>query len=421
MPASLLSARLFSIPQSSGFLVQLFADAPSVEQYGYGFVKLTTNGFTYSSNVTRTGLKQIVASNYLRGLIERFSAEGEHVAPTIRPANPSRDTFKMLIELYRGRIELRWNSLVTATQGALVAKTLQANTCPAEETLTAILCRSPALRDKDRAAIAEYGLLAAKLSPSQLQTLRMEQNAWQKKVQSCQDEANISGCLDRAYETRLAELRGQSLVDRTATAKPLSESLIEYCNDNDVDRGLAGCTALIEAKTLDVANTALAYSRRSDIYIQKRDLDRAIADRSRSVQLQPNDPQYKMRLSGAYQIRAALRQKLDKVAALADLAESIKIDPSNYEARIQRAEYLADKDLDQAIKEIEEAIKSGFQNVSNVNWLSALYVKRALQRSLVSDLQGAVSDYGSAIELDATDPVLFYNHGSTYLMKGIKN
>ena len=205
-----------------------------------------------------------------------------------------------------------------------------------------------------------------------------------------------------------------------ASSKPTasSQNPTEDCNSDDNARKLAGCTALIDGKALTDADLGLAYSRRSDAHLELRNFEQAVADRAKALQLQPSDAANKLRLSGAYQLRAAVRAKTNKPAALADLAEAIRVDPSNHEARIERiAAYYADKNLGKAIEEAKSAIETDGNKPVYSNWLAALFESRASEQMFKSKFAEAISDYSKAIELQPNSPDLLVARGNAFAAK----
>jgi tetratricopeptide (TPR) repeat protein len=87
-------------------------------------------------------------------------------------------------------------------------------------------------------------------------------------------------------------------------------------------------------------------------YFEKGDYDRAIADASEAIRLNPND-------AFAYGTRgAAYKGKKDFDHAIADLTEAIRLDPNNAPAYGNRGlAYLNKEDYDHAIGDLEMAVK----------------------------------------------------------------
>jgi len=94
------------------------------------------------------------------------------------------------------------------------------------------------------------------------------------------------------------------------------------------------------------------YLKRGIEYFEKGDYDRAIADTSEAIRLNPTD-------AIAYGTRgAAYKGKNDFDSAIADLTEAIRLDPNNVPAYGNRGlTYLAKEDYNQAISDLEMALK----------------------------------------------------------------
>src|ERR1700760_3348196 len=72
--------------------------------------------------------------------------------------------------------------------------------------------------------------------------------------------------------------------DAAAAADP-DWKLCQSDNDTPEVRAIADCTALIDANGLSDRDRATAYYRRGAAYWRKQDLDHAIADETRAIEL----------------------------------------------------------------------------------------------------------------------------------------
>lgn len=89
----------------------------------------------------------------------------------------------------------------------------------------------------------------------------------------------------------------------------------------NIDRGIAGCTKIIEDPSAGVPDRAVAYFDRGVAYYVSNDLDRAIADWSAAVKLVPDYVHAYTDLAKAY------RAKGDYANAIDNYSEAIKRDP----------------------------------------------------------------------------------------------
>ncbi|MGZ3361542.1 MAG: tetratricopeptide repeat protein [Xanthobacteraceae bacterium] len=141
------------------------------------------------------------------------------------------------------------------------------------------------------------------------------------------------------------------------------------CNQRtDIERRISGCTAIIQDQSESEKNRAVAYNVRGATYVERSDLDRAIADFSEAIRLDP-------RSALAYNNRGrAYREKGDDNRAIADLNEAIKLDPK----------------------------------------LARPYYNRGQAYNNVGDLNRAMADYNEAIRLDPTSPFGYLGRGRVY-------
>src|SRR5216684_3591567 len=87
------------------------------------------------------------------------------------------------------------------------------------------------------------------------------------------------------------------------------------------DQSIASCTRIIGDNAETAANRAKAYFNRGLAYSSKKDYDRAIADFSEAIRL---DPKYAWTYANRGSIRTA---KGEFDLAIADLTEAINLDP----------------------------------------------------------------------------------------------
>lgn len=126
------------------------------------------------------------------------------------------------------------------------------------------------------------------------------------------------------------------------------------CNQSaDPARAIRGCTAIIErGKRESQKNRAIAYWSRGNTFYLKRQLDEAIADYNKAIQLNPE-------FALAYYGRgSAYNEKGEFVRAIADADRVIEINPQDPEAYANRGSaYVAKGDKDQAIADYRKALQ----------------------------------------------------------------
>jgi tetratricopeptide (TPR) repeat protein len=207
-----------------------------------------------------------------------------------------------------------------------------------------------------------------------------------------------------------------------APPKPtiVSTDPVADCNSDDSARRLAGCTALIAKNSLEPPILGIAYSRRSDTYLDDGNLEAAITDRAKALELQPEDAAYKARLAHSYLRRAAiwpLPAKID--AAIHDYSEAIRILPSNHDAYARRSSlYVLKSDYDSAITDIRAALahQKGDKIVYELA-LAQLCESRGVQHLLKKEFDQAITRFTEGIVLQPSREDLYMHRASAYALK----
>ncbi|MFZ1988533.1 MAG: tetratricopeptide repeat protein [Alphaproteobacteria bacterium] len=201
------------------------------------------------------------------------------------------------------------------------------------------------------------------------------------------------------------ELNTQCLKDRSDNQSQASSYVrraIAYSDKGDDDRAIADFTKAIALNPKFIN----AYYDRGLVYISKGDYDRAIADLNQAIGLDPND-------AISYSNRgAAYSGKGDYDRAIADLNQAIALNPNYAETYNNRGNAYAHKqECDRAIPDYTKAIalNSNFAGAYN-NRGRAYYDK--------GDYDRAIADLNQAIVLDPKLATAYYNRGVTYGHKG---
>jgi len=163
----------------------------------------------------------------------------------------------------------------------------------------------------------------------------------------------------------------------------------DSCNKFTGDDSIAACTRLIASKELQGGDLAQVYRSRALNYtLFKGDYDRAIADFTEAIRLDPNSPV-------AHAVRgASFVRKGDYDRALVDLNEALRLDPKN--ASVHNAfgvYYNAKGDHDRALSALNEAIRL------NPRFLYA-YKNRGVAYENQGDLNKALVDFRIALSID---------------------
>jgi lipoprotein NlpI len=175
---------------------------------------------------------------------------------------------------------------------------------------------------------------------------------------------------------------------------------------SDPGRSISGCTRIIDSDGETTHNRAVAYNNRAGAYANKGDNDRAIADASEAIRLDPKD-------AFAYNNRAgAYLNKRDNDRAIADASEAIRLDPKDAFAYNNRAGAYASKgDNDRAIADASEAIRLDPKDALAYNNRAAAYLNKR-------DNDRAIADASEAIRLDPNYAIAYNYRGNAYKAKG---
>jgi tetratricopeptide (TPR) repeat protein len=104
-------------------------------------------------------------------------------------------------------------------------------------------------------------------------------------------------------------------------AAPAIADDLQKCHDESGDSAIAACTRAIETAKLSKRYKAVAYTSRGVEWRTKGQLDRAIADHTQAIKLDPN-------LSEAFYNRGnAYGDKGDNDRAIADYDQAIRLNP----------------------------------------------------------------------------------------------
>jgi len=209
---------------------------------------------------------------------------------------------------------------------------------------------------------------------------------------------------------------------------------LEYKNRGDIDSAISDYNKAIE---LDPA-IGTAFDARGHAYEDKGEFERAIADFDEAVRLNPKD-------AFAFSHRgAALRQRGDHDRAIADFNEAVRLDPDYAEGFSYRGSEYAEKgDYDRAIVDFDKAISLDPRLVSALNGRGKVYQSKGDHDRAIADFSAAITlnpklaptfngrwrDEGeytratrgthvSALDSDAKYAEAFHNRGISYTIKG---
>src|SRR5206468_1813713 len=139
---------------------------------------------------------------------------------------------------------------------------------------------------------------------------------------------------------------------------------------------------------------------------KKGDLDGALADFNRAIELDPKN-------AAAYYNRASAKMlKKDAAGAIADYRRVIELDPKNVGAYNNRGILKArNNDPDGAVADYNQAIQANPKDAK-------AYINRGNVKKAKGDLDGAIADFTKAIELDSNLALAYKNRGEARQAKG---
>src|SRR5262249_32674896 len=185
-----------------------------------------------------------------------------------------------------------------------------------------------------------------------------------------------------------------------APAAAASRADWDACNGDDPDRSIAACTRIIQGRSESAKDSAIAHHERALSYKSKGDFDRAIADLSEAIRLDPKHAE------AYYLPSVAYCNKRDLAAA--DSREGIRRDPKLAAAYHSRANaYKGKGDFDRAIADFGEAVRLAPE-------LEAAHPEAIIRRlahynrggayANKGDFDRAIADFTQALRLNPTSP-----------------
>ncbi|MDR3466254.1 MAG: tetratricopeptide repeat protein [Xanthobacteraceae bacterium] len=201
------------------------------------------------------------------------------------------------------------------------------------------------------------------------------------------------------------------LVAAAAPAFAAAQKDHDDCNSTDVERNIAGCTRVAEDTSESDKVRAIAYVGRALALDRKGERDRAMADLTAAIRLNPND-------SLAFSDRGILwRETGDVDRAIADFTEALRLSPlphsdlagpGHVNVYANRAlAWWAKGDLDHALADFDAALAQDPKDVE------ARY-HRAQIRMARRDLVDAVADLDAVIALDPAIADAHYLRGAAH-------
>jgi tetratricopeptide (TPR) repeat protein len=209
---------------------------------------------------------------------------------------------------------------------------------------------------------------------------------------------------DRCRADLEAALRNLRPTDAaTYSLRAQIHNVLSACGETaGSDRAIADAS---EAIRLD-PNYARAYIRRAGAYAARNEPDRVISDASEAIRLKPN-------YAGAYYTRATtyLFSKGEFGQAIRDLDHAVRVDPNYADAFALRGwAYHETKNYDRAIRDCDQALRLDPKSVE-------AYVHRGVVYTDQGDSDQGLRDLTKAIRLDPRSAKAYANRAYIYLQR----
>lgn len=184
---------------------------------------------------------------------------------------------------------------------------------------------------------------------------------------------------------------------------------VASCMKVSGDSAVEACTRVIDSGRWQGEGLSWAYGNRGTARRAMGDLDGAIADYSRAIELDPREPK------GYYNRGSAKQEKNDLDGAIADFSRAIELNPQYVFAYNNRGTARLDKgDPDGAIADHSRAIEINPRHAASYN-------NRGYARLDKGDHNAAIADFNRAIELNPRYSFAYNNRGIAKRDKGDLN
>lgn len=182
----------------------------------------------------------------------------------------------------------------------------------------------------------------------------------------------------------------------------------QKCSQNGIaaDEAMQFCTRAIDSGQLPAIDLAITYYNRGATWAAKGEYDKAIADYSETIRLNPN-------YSAAYGNRGVLwAAKGDYGKAIADYNDAIRLNPNSADVYNSRCAAWKNRgDFDRAIADCDRAVQLDPNGPDAWNNRGAAWRGKG-------EYAKAIADYTEAIRLDPKDAQAWNNRGNAWLSQG---
>jgi len=175
----------------------------------------------------------------------------------------------------------------------------------------------------------------------------------------------------------------------------------QYLQQQKYDDAIIECSRQVSGvvKTLNISDS---YLYRGLAYEAKEQFDKAIADFSKAIEINPNSEKAYDSRGNMYLLKGQADQ------AIADYSKVIALNPKNSEAYINRARgFQSERQFDQAIADYSKIVELNPKN-------SKAFFYRGLAYASQAKLDLAIVDFKMTVELNPKESSAYYNLACIY-------
>lgn len=193
-------------------------------------------------------------------------------------------------------------------------------------------------------------------------------------------------------------------------ARALSERDKSDCTGETPERQIAGCTRIVEDRDATPRDRFIAYYNRANAHRDSFDYERALADYSEAIRLDPHSPF----AAYAFNNRGIVhRVQKNFESAVADFGEAIKLDPKHARAMSNRCwtRAIIGRELKEALADCDESIRLEPRDHNSWDSRGFTYLK-------LGEWSRAIADYDKALGLYRFRAWSLYGRGWAKLKNG---
>jgi tetratricopeptide (TPR) repeat protein len=175
-----------------------------------------------------------------------------------------------------------------------------------------------------------------------------------------------------------------------------------FLNQGNLDEAISDYNRTIEINP----NSALAYNGRGDVYLYQGNLDEAISDYSQAIAIDPQFTEAYYNRGTAYMKQGSLEE------AVEDFNKALEVNPNYAKAYYNRGTlYLRQGNLNQAMSDYNRAIEIDPAYAQAYNNRGTIYLNQG-------NNERAMSDFNNAIKANPNYAEVYNNRGNIYMAEG---